>query len=122
MVLKIIALIQHRHATKLFSILLGYSLWFCIAQYQTVCKNYTAPIFFYDTDQPIHHKQETVSITLQGSRKDMHTFNPEHATLHIDGSKLREGSQEVMLSKENLFLPDTINLIDLTPSHISIQV
>ena len=30
--------------------------------------------------------------------------------------------QEILLSRENLFLPDTLKLVDLVPAHISIHV
>lgn len=116
------AIIQHRHSTKLFSLILGYCLWFCIAQYQTVTKRYQAPIFFYDTQNQLITTINTIDLVLQGSRSDMYYFNPAHSAIHLDGSTLHEGNNELTLSKENLFLPDNLKLIDLIPSHITIHV
>lgn len=116
------ALIQHPHVTKVCSIILAYSIWFCIAQHQIISQNYKSSIYFYDTTQHEIQSTDLVEITLQGSRKDLYNFKEHHATIHLDGSKLKPGKQEVLLTRENLFLPDSLKLIDLVPSHISIQV
>lgn len=116
------ALIQHRHTTKLFSLIFGYCLWFWIAQYQTVSQTYQANIYFYDTQNKEITAPNFVHVTLQGSRKDMYHFNPQHLAIHLDGSTYDQHAQEIQLTKENLFLPDTIKLVDLTPSYISIHV
>ena len=116
------ALIQHPHVTKVCSIILAYSIWFCIAQHQIISQNYKSSIYFYDTTQHEIQSTDLVEITLQGSRKDLYNFKEHHATIHLDASKFKPGKQEVLLTRENLFLPDSLKLIDLVPSHISIQV
>jgi hypothetical protein len=115
-------MIQHRHVTKLCSIILGYSIWFCIAQHQTMSQSYEALICFYDTKTEHITAPSSVEITVQGNRKELYKFKKEHATIHLDGSTLKEGEQEILLSRENLFLPDTLKLVDLVPTHISIHV
>jgi len=118
----IIAIIQHRHSTKLFSLILGYSLWFCMAQYQTITKTIQAPLYFYDTNHQQCSSINAVELVLQGSRSDIYHFNPAHGAIHLDGSNLHPGENELTLSKENLFLPDSLKLVDLVPSHITIHV
>lgn len=115
-------MIQHRHTTKIYSIILGYSFWFCIAQHQVISQTYQAPIYFYDTKTEYLTSPASVEITLQGHRKELYKFKKEHAEIHLDGSKLQEGNQEIILGRENLFLPDTLKLVDLVPAHISIHV
>ena len=123
MIKNLIPIIQHRHTTKFFSLFLGYFLWFCIAQYQTITQTYQTPIYFYDADNKKISSPENIQITVQGPRKEMYRFhNSNHATVQIDGTKLSEGKQEIMINKENLFLPDGLKLIDLVPSHINIKV
>lgn len=116
------AIIQHRHSTKLFSLILAYSFWFCIAQYQTVTQKIIAPVYFYDTNNKQISTINSVELTLQGTRSDMYHFNPSHGAIHLDASNLHPGINELTLSKENLFLPDTLKLVDLIPSHITIHV
>jgi hypothetical protein len=118
----LMALIQHPHITKICSIILAYSIWFCVAQHQIISQSYKASIFFYDTANKQFQAPDAVQITLQGSRKELYNFKEHHATIHLDGSKLHTGEQEIILTRENLFLPDTLKLVDLVPSHISIQV
>jgi len=122
MLKSLIPLIQHHHSTKVFSLILGYCLWFWIAQYQAVSQSYQANIYFYDTQNKQITAPNSVQVVLQGSRKDIYHFNPEHLAIHLDGSTYSQNTHEIPLTKENLFLPDTIKLIDLTPSHISIHV
>jgi hypothetical protein len=115
-------MIQHRHTTKICSIILGYSIWFCIAQHQTISQSYEALICFYDAQTEQIAAPASVEITLQGNRKELYKFKKEHATIHLDGANLKDGVQEILLSRENLFLPDTLKLVDLVPTHISIHV
>ena len=114
--------IQHRHVTKVFSIILAYSIWFCVAQHQTISQTYQAPIYFYDATHKEIQAPEFIQVTLQGSRKELYNFKNHHAIFHLDASKLNHGNQEIILSRENLFLPDSLKLVDLVPSHISIHV
>lgn len=116
------ALIQHRHSTKLISLVFGYCLWFWIAQYQTISQSYTAAIYSYDTENKKITTPESVFVKLQGSRHDMYHFNQQNLAVHIDSSSYKPGTHEILLNKENLFLPETIKLIDLNPSYISIHV
>lgn len=115
-------MIQHRHVTKFYSIILGYCIWFCIAQHQTSTQTYQAPIYFYDTPTELIIAPSAIEITVQGHRKDLYKFKKEQAEIHLDGSKFKEGKQEIVLGRENLFLPETLKLIDLVPTHISIQI
>ncbi|MBI2345204.1 hypothetical protein HYV10_04020 [Candidatus Dependentiae bacterium] len=116
------AMIQHRHITRIYSIILGYSIWFCIAQHQVISQTYQAPIYFYDIKTEYVIAPTSIEITVQGNRKEVYKFKKEHAEIHLDGSKFKEGNQEIVLGKENLFLPDTLKLVDLVPGHISIHV
>lgn len=116
------ALIQHPHITKICSIILAYSIWFCVAQHQLISQTYQAPIYFYDAATKNIQAPDSIQITLQGPRKELYNFKSHHASIHLDGSKLTAGNQEIILTRENLFLPDTLKLVDLLPSHISIQV
>lgn len=122
MKINLIAMIHHRHTTKIYSIILGYSIWFCIAQHQVISQTYQAPIYFYDTKTEFITAPASAEITLQGNRKELYKFKKEHAEIHLDGSNLKDGNQEIVLARENLFLPDTLKLVDLIPAHISIHV
>lgn len=120
--IRMVAMLQHRHVTKIYSIVLGYSIWFCIAQYQTVTHHIDVPVYVYDNPYQDISTVESVKIRIQGPRSDMYHFNHQQCALHLDGSILHPGTQQLTLSKENLFLPDTVKLVDLIPSYITIHV
>ena len=54
--------------------------------------------------------------------KILQKFDAYQSAIHLDASTLDLGNNHVMLIKENLFLPDEINLVNLIPSHLQIQL
>lgn len=122
MIHNIPAIMQHRHTTKFFAILIGYSLWFTVAQHQATTKTIQTQIYLYDAPDTISITDlPTITVTLQASGHTMYYLHPDQVAVHVDASKLKIGANEIVLDKENLFLPDSIKLIDLIPSHITIH-
>lgn len=113
-------IMQHNHFIKLSSLVIGYCAWLFIAQHQHITRTQQAPLCFYqaDTNYSIT-APENIKVVLSGPRDEIYRFN---STLHIDTSSYQEGSHLVELTKENLFLPDNIKLLNLIPSHVSINV
>lgn len=121
MLKKITPLLLNHHTTKVSAIIVGYFLWFAIAQYQLITTTIEVPICFYNAEHTTIHAPDSITMVVQATQKNLYR-NKNHIALHIDASILRNGTQEIMLEKQNLFLPDTIKLIDLIPSCISIEV
>lgn len=62
------------------------------------------------------------TITITGSRSDVSIFNPSENAIHVDTSNYQPGKHNLQLSRENLFLPDSLKLVQLIPSNISINI
>jgi hypothetical protein len=136
MIKKTIPLILHPHFTKISSVCIGYMLWAFIAQFQWTTTIQKVPLCFYQNNEQTIEKQvqgqtmndrailapDFVMISVYGQRKDIYFFNASESALHIDLSSYSNGTHEIQLSKENLFLPDTLKLIHLVPAHISIKI
>jgi len=123
MIRKTLPLILHPHFTKLASIFIGYMLWAFIAQFQSTTNMQTIPLCFYQSDeQRTIIAPDSVIISISGQRKDIYNFNASESAMHIDLSAYENGSHRIQLTKENLFLPDTLKLIHLVPAHISIKI
>ncbi|HSW76576.1 MAG TPA: hypothetical protein VLG50_06000 [Candidatus Saccharimonadales bacterium] len=97
-------------------------LWFFASQYQWTTRQYTVPLCFYQNQERTISAPETVTIQISGPRKAMYQFNPAQSAVHVDASHFAQGDHEILLNRENLFLPDAIKLVNLIPSHIAIHI
>ncbi len=77
---------------------------------------------FYNTitDQVIT-APETISLTLYGTRKDLFKITFDSA-LHYDAQTLHEGTQTLPITKEQIFLPESVRLVHYKPTEITIVV
>lgn len=116
-------ILLHHNFIKLAACVIGYSLWAFIVQYQTLTVNKQIPLCFYQTDakQQIS-APDHVKVMISGKRKDLYHYNPENSALHLDASGYKVGSHQVQLTAENLFLPDSLKLVQLIPSDIALEV
>lgn len=103
--------------------IIGYGIWIIFSQYQIITYTSQVPIYFYKT---VEHQKiiapDSINIIISAQRKTLQRFDAYNSAIHIDASILDLGNNHVMLVKENLFLPDEINLVNLIPSHIQIQL
>lgn len=108
---------------KINSCIIGYGIWIIFSQYQIITHTIQVPVCFYKTveNQKII-APDTIEIMVSAPRKILQKFDAHNSAIHIDASILDIGNNHVMLVKENLFLPDEINLLNLIPSHIQIQL
>lgn len=113
-------ILQHNHFIKISSCIIGYCLWFFIAQHQSITLTQQAPLCFYQHNSNYTiQAPDSIKVVVSGPRQEVYRLNN---ALHIDASSYKEGSYLIELTKENLFLPDTIKLLELIPSHVSIEV
>lgn len=104
------------------SLLLGYAFWSIISQSLAVTISLPVSLSFYDVPQKITlTAPEMVTITLRGKRAALNHLDCHSLAFHIDGKRLQEGKNYIPLKAEQLFLPDTINLLDYDPSPLVIQ-
>jgi len=76
---------------------------------------------FYNTEQQQIQAPETIQVELQGKRSDLLLLDLRALAVHINAHLLTEPLQTITISKKNLFLPDSINLVHYVPSNVTIQ-
>jgi len=118
----IVTIILHQKTTKISALILGYLTWFFIAQYQNVTHSYIIPICFYNDENIEIIAPQSIKIKIQGHRLDIFKLHQQDLAIHLDATSFHNGINEIILNKENLFLPETLKLINLIPSYISINV
>lgn len=117
------SILLHHNFIRIISCIIGYSIWAFMAQNQQIKATQTIPIYFYNLQQDfIINAAEKIEVTVSGTRTNMYHFDNANNAIHLDASQFRQGSNEIALSQENLFLPDNINLINLKPSYITINI
>ena len=108
---------------KINACIIGYGIWIIFSQYQIITHTIQVPVCFYKIAE--NHQiiaPDTINIIISAQRKILQKFDAYNSAIHLDASILDSGNNHVMLTKENLFLPDEINLINLIPSHIQVQL
>lgn len=113
----------HHNFIKLASCIIGYTTWAFIAQHQHITVNQPVSLCFYQTNDLYQIKApESVVAVISGKRQDIHRYNPEQNAFHIDASTYKEGTHQVTLLNENLFLPDNLKMVQLIPSSITVTI
>lgn len=116
-------LLLSRHFIKINACLIGYGIWILLSQHQIITSNIQAPVCFYKIPESfVIIAPDTIHLIISSQKRNLLKFDTYNSAIHIDASTLHEGNNHILLQKENLFLPDEINLINLVPSSIQIQL
>ena len=122
MLRKTMPLLLHPNFTKLAALVLGYCIWFFASTQQWVVREYTVPLCFYQTDQRVIQAPESVTLKISGPRSEMFHLNHLDLAMHVDATGYSDGDHEILLNGSNLFLPETLKLVELIPSCISFNI
>jgi len=105
------------------SLLGGYSLWSILSTYQPISVRHTIPLCFYNTaDDTEIIAPEQISIMLRGRRAHLASLDYQELAAHLDAQKLRTGTQTILLSETNLFLPEGVKLLKWGPTPLTVTV
>ena len=116
-------LLLSRPFIKINACLIGYGLWMLFSQHQIVTTKFCAPLCFFKVAQDATLiAPDTIDLIVSASKKTLQKFDIYNSAIHLDASNFQSGNNHVLLQKENLFLPDEINLVSLIPSSIQIQL
>ena len=108
---------------KINACLIGYGLWILFSQNQIITSRIQAPLCFYKiSESSTIVAPDTIDLVVTAPKKSLQKFDINNSAIHIDASNLESGSNHILLQKENLFLPDEINLVSLIPSSIQVQL
>lgn len=96
-----------------------------ITQGEILQKVLTVPVEF--TSAPPHlvlvgERERTIQLHLSGSKSDLDDLKPASLSAKIDLSKAVAGKQVFGLTADNLRLPRNINLLEIVPSGIELQL
>lgn len=116
-------IILHHNFTRIAACIIGYTLWAFIAQYQHMTVEQEVPICFYQEQSNLMlNGPDTIKLIISGRRSTLYHFDTDNSAIHLDASQFKIGTHEIKLSRENLFLPENINLLHLKPSYITIKI
>lgn len=119
---KTIPLIVHPNFTKIAALILGYTIWLFGSNYQWVNKQYLIPICFSKNSEQTIQAPEFVTIKISGPRNQMYYLHPSELAIHLDISEFKNGDHEIVLNPSNLFLPESLKLVELIPATISCNI
>lgn len=122
MILNLKKTLLNNAVLKAVSLIFGYTLWFVLSNAYTTSVWLEVPVCFYDTpEHVIVDAPETVKINLVGKRTDLRNLDMQHLAVHINGTRLKTGHQQLTVNHETLLLPHTINILHTKPSNFIIK-
>jgi hypothetical protein len=107
---------------KLISLFLGYSVWYICSINQIITISLTVPLCFTSPEHYIIDAPEKIIVTLQGKRSAMYGIDERSLAAHTDITDLLPGKHALSISRDNLFLPDTITIVDYKPINLFIAI
>jgi hypothetical protein len=104
--------------------MLAYSFWALLNQMHPTLLNVTVPLCFYGEQKKGTSLMapETLKITLSGKRNDLAHLDLSTLAAHVDASSLVSGPNNLVLTREHLFVPPSCNLVHYKPSNILISI
>ena len=109
---------------KIISFMLAYSFWALLNQMHPTLLNVTVPLCFYGEQKKGTSltAPETLKITLSGKRSDLANLDLTTLAAHVNTATLVAGANNLVLTREHLFVPPSCNLVHYKPSNILISV
>lgn len=108
---------------KVISFILGFTLWYTFSQSNMTEFWITVPLCFHSTPESYQiEAPENVSIKLAGKRSDLYAIDTNNLAIYINTQNLSTGINTLTLTNRDLFLPDTIKLINYRPTPITIKI
>lgn len=112
----------HTLVLKLAALLCGYALWHTTSKYQKITITKEIPLCFYNNSpDTLIEAPDTISVTFQGNRENIFgtTFD---SAVHIDAHSLQEGDQKQTITREQIFLPESVRLLHYVPTEFALSV
>ncbi|MCX7636059.1 MAG: diadenylate cyclase, partial [Syntrophales bacterium] len=104
---------------KVIALVLACVLWLMFGyQREILHREFTVPIEYVNVSRPLvidEPKSAEAKIVLRGPPQAFQLLTPENLKISLNLSQLREGTQEVVLTKDMLRLPSNIYVESITP-------
>jgi hypothetical protein len=111
-----------KFSINLMSCLLGILWWSIASEAHKAYQTFTIPLCFYNMEKKMVQAPDTLSITLSGKKSQLRALNRSDVAAHINAAILPKKTSVLVLKKEHLLLPQTINLVSYSPSNPLITV
>lgn len=122
MLLTIKTILTKNTPLKIFSFILGYTLWSICSGMHTITQEITVPLCCYQVPESIDFDApETVHIILSGKKNQLANINQQDLAIHIDAHDLSVGDNPIAVTAATLFLPESIKLVHYSPAPIVIK-
>ena len=117
------ALLLSNSMIKLYALVFGFLIWLIVSQSHIVSITKTVPLSFYNQPRNAQvYAPETVTISTFGPKRHLtQTFGSEYS-VHINLANYQAGSHKIELTQQDLFLPQSVKLLQLKPSILQIKI
>ena len=110
---------SNRIFLKISSLLLGAFFWYVWSGIYPLTRNVSVPLSFYNIpDGAVVTSPEELTVQLRGTRQAFLALDAETLAMYIDAHRFAEGPNNVTVGADSLFLPESVRLVDYTPSNI----
>jgi YbbR domain-containing protein len=110
-------------ALKIICLFFGYSFWYVASYDHVITFSTSVPLCFtalnntYDITAP-----EKISITIKGKRSALYALEKDNLAAHININELLPGKHSIIITKQHLFLPKSVMLVDYKPSNLTVTI
>ena len=106
---------------KILALVFGYTMWKTMSDGHKAELARRIPVSFYNEQGLIIESPDSLAISLSGTRSSLYTLT-RNLAVHIDATRLQEGTNTIVPDEQLLFLPEQIKLLHCTPSALSISI
>jgi YbbR domain-containing protein len=110
---------------KLFSVILGFSLWFIVAGGEGTEMVVPVSLEFRNMPEDTEMLEESVQqvdIRLRGSSEILRRMSPQDIQARVDLSGAQLGEQSFFLNPENVAVPFGVRVLRVTPSTVNLKL
>lgn len=103
---------------KSSALIISFFIWSQLTRLHSHSITVTVPVCFYGNHAEAHDQYgapATVTVTLQGKKREIAMLDSDVLAVHIDTDTLRRGTNGIVLTNKNLFLPETITVVHYNP-------
>jgi len=115
-------LVTHKKTSFIFALLSAPVYWHISTAHQLHFLTLKIPILFYDVAPSVHVEgDETVSLTVEGTRNALFSLAPNEIAVHIDGKKLNGQKCVCSIQPEMVMLPSSVRYVGAVPGTVSFR-
>lgn len=108
---------------KVISVILGYAFWYAISAQHTGTMHVTIPLSFYNVEEKMHiDAPESLTVQLSGKKCALRNLDITQLAIHVNAESFTSGHNALIVSHENLLLPESIAMVNYWPADTSILV